>query len=302
MEIYDSDLPSNWSSQEEAKRSVVEQTLLQTFNPYAALQDTKPQNAVQNTVITYMVQPGDTLSEIAYKYGVDLKDLIEENRLNNPNMVGIGIKLNIRRNEIAHTVARDETLDSIARRYQVRKELLIDRNPLLRLMPDNLYVGQTVYVPLPVSRPLLAGNVQLRKQMAQLASRKATRSRTMDWPIDSPTITSGFGSRWGKMHKGLDLWNQAEEQTPIRAAREGTVVQAGANNGGYGFLVVLDHRDGLQTFYAHMRKISVYVGQIVNRGDVLGYMGNTGDSTGYHLHFEVRQDNVPVNPLRYLSR
>jgi Membrane proteins related to metalloendopeptidases len=80
------------------------------------------------------------------------------------------------------------------------------------------------------------------------------------------------------------------------------VVEAGANRSGYGRMVVLDHGDGLQTFYAHMRTILVTSGQSVEAGDVLGYMGQTGDSTGYHLHFEVRQDDVPINPLPYLGR
>jgi murein DD-endopeptidase MepM/ murein hydrolase activator NlpD len=98
------------------------------------------------------------------------------------------------------------------------------------------------------------------------------------------------------------MWNQDEGRTPIHAAKEGVVVEAGSGRSGYGYLVVLDHGEGLQTYYAHMRKILVSPGQYVERGEVLGYMGRTGDSTGYHLHFEVRQDDVPINPLRYLSR
>lgn len=124
----------------------------------------------------------------------------------------------------------------------------------------------------------------------------------MDWPVEGATITSGFGTRWGKVHKGVDLWNEQEAKTPILAAKAGKVVEAGANRSGYGRMVVLDHGDGLQTFYAHMRTILVTSGQSVEAGDVLGYMGQTGDSTGYHLHFEVRQDDVPINPLPYLGR
>lgn len=302
MELNYSDFPPEWGSKEEAKRAVIEQTLFQTFNPYASLQSGKYPKKAGNSVISYSVQQGDTLSEIAYKYGISLRDLIEENKIRNPHMVGIGMKLIIRRNEIPHTVSRGETLDAIASRYNVRKEVLIERNPLLRLLPDNLYVGQVVHVPTPVAEPMLAGNVQVRRQMAQAASRKATRSREMDWPVKGATITSGFGMRWGKMHKGVDLWNEEEAKTPIYAAKEGVVIEAGANRGGYGYIVILDHGDGLQTYYAHMRKISVYVGKEVERNELLGYMGRTGDSTGYHLHFEVRQDDMPVNPLRYLSR
>jgi len=303
MEIHYNALPPNWGdSATEAKRTVVEQTLLQAFNPFSGLRKAQMPKAVKNAVVSYTVQHGDTLSEIAYRYGISLQDLIAENKIHNPHMVGIGMKLVIKRDEITHVVARDETLDQIAQRYNVRKEVIVARNRLLQLMPDQLYVGQRLTIPIPAAQPALAGNVQLRRQMAQAASRKATRARLMDWPVKNATITSGFGTRWGKLHKGLDLWHQGEAKTPILAAQEGIVVEAGANRGGYGYIVILDHGDGLQTYYAHLRKILVNVGQVVGRGEVLGYMGRTGDSTGYHLHFEVRQDNVPMNPLRYLRR
>ncbi|NGQ95535.1 M23 family metallopeptidase [Brevibacillus sp. SYP-B805] len=295
-------VPPNWSSREEAKRAVVEETLLKAFNPFSSLGREKMPKAARGSVVTYTVQKGDTLSEIAYKYGISLQDLIDENKIHTPDLVGIGMKLQIKRDEITHVVERGETLDQIAKRYDVRKEVLIGRNPLLAYLPDNLYVGQILYVPVPPSKQALAGDTGLRRQLAQAASRKATRSRLMDWPVKGATITSGFGVRWGQMHKGVDLWNKDEGKTPIYAAKEGTVVEAGANHGGYGYIVILDHGNGLQTYYAHLRKIIVNVGQIVNQGEILGYMGKTGDSTGYHLHFEVRQDNIPINPLRYLGR
>ncbi len=299
--IQDAGAPPVWDSQNEAKQSVVEQALLQAFNPYSGLEESD-HSLPQPRVISYTVQQGDTLSEIAYRYGITLKQLVDENKIANPHLVGIGMKLVIRRNELPHTVLRGETLESIASRYRVNKQAIIERNPLLRVLPDNLYVGQVLYIPMPTSQPALAGGLSVRRQMAQAASRTATRSRLMDWPVADATVTSGFGVRWGKMHKGIDLWNQSESKAPILAAREGVVVEAGANHEGYGYMVVLDHGDGLRTYYAHMRRILVYVGQKVRRGDVLGYMGNTGDSTGYHLHFEVRQDGVPVNPLRYLRQ
>jgi murein DD-endopeptidase MepM/ murein hydrolase activator NlpD len=293
-------MPANWGSREEAKRAVVEETLFQAFNPFGSLSEAS--KAKRNSVMIYTVREGDTLSEIAYRYGLSLRELVETNKITNPHMVGIGMKLIIRSSDVAHTVKRGETLEQIAQRYAVKKELLIDRNPLLKLLPDNLYVGQVVYVPVPTPSPMLAGNIQVRRQMAEAASRKAVRTRMMDWPVKGATITSGFGMRWGRMHKGLDLWNEEEGRTPIHSAKEGVVIEAGANQGGYGYIVILDHGDGLQTYYAHLRKILVTPGQQVSRGEVLGYMGRTGDSTGYHLHFEVRQDDVPMNPLRFLNR
>ncbi len=116
------------------------------------------------------------------------------------------------------------------------------------------------------------------------------------WPVSGP-ITSGFGPRWGRMHEGLDI--AGSSGTPIGAAATGTVISAGWS-GGYGQLVVLDHGNGLSTAYAHLSSISVAPGQTVPQGSAVGGMGTTGNSTGVHLHFEVRVNGAATNPLGYL--
>lgn len=295
-------LINEWKSSEEAKQAVVEQTLFEVFNPFSSI-ETNDKLAKRNRVITsYTVQKGDTLSRISEQYGITLQELIQDNKLRNPNMVGIGMKLVISKNEMTHTVKTGETLDSIANRYQVTQDEIIKRNPLLKVIPDCLYHGQLLAIPVMAGESPLAGTFDMRRQLAQVASRSVSLNRVMEWPIPAPTVTSDFGSRWGKMHKGVDMWNERRGNTPIMAAKEGFVAEAGANRSGYGRMVVLDHGNGLQTFYAHMRKINVVAGQYVHQGDVLGFMGKTGDSTDYHLHFEVRQDDVPLNPLSYLRK
>lgn len=124
----------------------------------------------------------------------------------------------------------------------------------------------------------------------------ASSSAGFAWPVSGP-ITSGFGPRWGRMHEGLDI--AGSSGTPIAAARGGTVILAGWS-GGYGNLVVVDHGGGLSTAYAHMSSIAVSSGQSVGQGTVLGGMGTTGNSTGVHLHFEVRVNGGAVDPLGYL--
>jgi murein DD-endopeptidase MepM/ murein hydrolase activator NlpD len=116
------------------------------------------------------------------------------------------------------------------------------------------------------------------------------------WPVHG-TLTSGFGPRWGRMHEGIDI--AGGSGTPIAAAATGTVISAGWS-GGYGQLVVLDHGNGLSTAYAHLSSIAVRAGQTVPQGSVVGGMGTTGNSTGVHLHFEVRVNGSAVNPLGYL--
>jgi murein DD-endopeptidase MepM/ murein hydrolase activator NlpD len=116
------------------------------------------------------------------------------------------------------------------------------------------------------------------------------------WPVNGP-ITSPFGMRWGSLHPGIDIG--AGFGTPIHAAASGTVLVAGYN-GGYGNLVVLDNGNSISTAYAHQQSIAVTVGQAVTQGQVIGYVGSTGFSTGPHLHFEVRINGSPVDPLGYL--
>jgi peptidoglycan DL-endopeptidase CwlO len=119
------------------------------------------------------------------------------------------------------------------------------------------------------------------------------------WPVDGPVV-SGFGMRWGRMHEGIDIAVPAG--TPIRAAASGSVVllQSEAESGGYGNFTCLDHGGGLQTCYAHQSSFAVTAGQSVSQGDVIGYVGCTGHCFGDHLHFEVRVNGAPTDPLGYL--
>ncbi len=110
--------------------------------------------------------------------------------------------------------------------------------------------------------------------------------------------TSGFGPRWGRMHEGTDM--AGSTGTPIHATADGVVVQAGRMSG-YGNLVEIKHDFGIETRYAHMSRVRVAVGQRVSRGDRIGDMGNTGRSTGTHLHYEVRVGGAPVNPMTYIK-
>jgi murein DD-endopeptidase MepM/ murein hydrolase activator NlpD len=116
------------------------------------------------------------------------------------------------------------------------------------------------------------------------------------WPVNGP-VTSGFGMRWGRMHEGIDI--AAGSGTPIRAAAAGRVVYAGWMSG-YGNLVAIDHGGGVSTAYGHQSSIAVGNGQVVSQGQTIGYVGCTGHCFGPHLHFEVRINGSPVDPLGYL--
>lgn len=124
------------------------------------------------------------------------------------------------------------------------------------------------------------------------------------WPVEG-RLMSSFGQRndpfsgEGTYHSGVDI--SAPSGTPVEAAADGIVIQLGGING-YGRLVVVDHGNGYETFYAHLSRIDVIEGQDVRRGQIIGAVGSSGRATGPHLHYEVRVHRVPVNPYRFLAK
>ena len=120
------------------------------------------------------------------------------------------------------------------------------------------------------------------------------------WPVPGK-ISSPFGMRWGRPHEGIDI--PAPRGTPIRAAANGLII-ASSNNlrgySGYGRIIIIDHGKGIQTLYAHNNQNRVKSGSCIRSGEIIGEVGATGNATGNHLHFEVRKNGRPVNPLNYL--
>ena len=141
----------------------------------------------------------------------------------------------------------------------------------------------------PVKKVIAKGT----KTLASMASRGGG---ALLWPARG-SLSSGFGRRWGRMHEGIDIANSVG--TPIYAADPGKVIFTGRSSG-YGNLIRINHGGGLVTCYGHLKSFAVSSGQYVDRGQLIGYMGNTGNSTGPHLHFEVRVNNSPQNPIKYL--
>lgn len=116
------------------------------------------------------------------------------------------------------------------------------------------------------------------------------------WPVRG-RLTSGYGRRWGRLHAGIDI--AAPKGTPIKAAKAGTVVFAGRMSG-YGNVVIIDHGGGFSTLYGHQSRLGTRRGARVSQGQVIGYVGSTGHSTGNHLHLETRVNGVARNPRNYL--
>lgn len=117
-------------------------------------------------------------------------------------------------------------------------------------------------------------------------------------PVYDYTYSSAFGYRWGSIHRGIDL--AVPTGAPVNSVHAGTVIHSGWN-GGYGYLVVVEHADGVQSWYGHNSQLYVSVGQQVAAGEVLAAAGNTGNSFGSHVHFEVHVDGVAVEPVGWLA-
>ncbi|WP_374033098.1 M23 family metallopeptidase [Bdellovibrio bacteriovorus] len=151
----------------------------------------------------------------------------------------------------------------------------------------------------PLSREYLAPNGGNNARVAASDhSPRIEQSLTFDWPVDRARMTRGFLPNKRRPHLGIDL--AAPKGTPILASQAGTVIYAGREFRGYGKMVLIESGNGWATLYAHFDKILVAEGQKVRQGEVVGAMGRTGRATGVHLHFEVRKDRGPIDPLPLL--
>ena len=182
---------------------------------------------------------------------------------------------------IYHSLERGQTLSSLSRAYGVRVTTLIDVNHITD--PASIPAGTRIFIP---------GADRLRTVSLPTPS-------TLGWPL-AGKITSGFGPRGRRSrHTGIDIDGTMGQR--IRAAAGGTVIRVGPATG-YGLRVVLDHGSGLTTLYAHASKLLVFQGEKVERGRTIARVGKSGNAKGTHLHFEVRRNDRPVNPLPYLGR
>jgi murein DD-endopeptidase MepM/ murein hydrolase activator NlpD len=256
------------------------------FSVIGEIAGVDPTRFARLEVSSYTVQPGDTLGEIAAAYDLDMDTLISFNRIEDVRRLQVGEVFQIpNRDGLLYTVRRGDSLSSIAQGQGTTVNEILDANDL---RSQTITEGQVLFVP----------GARLNE-----TERRIILGELLAWPTQG-TFTSGFGMRADpftglpRFHNGIDLANRIG--TPIRAAASGRVVHIESQIGNYGRFVIVRHPDGFQTLYAHLQDFSVRTGQYVDRGQALGSMGNTGRSTGPHLHFSVIHNGTFVNPLRYL--
>jgi murein DD-endopeptidase MepM/ murein hydrolase activator NlpD len=239
-------------------------------------------------IISYKIKKGDTLWDISKKNNVDLKTIMVINSLNENSILNVGQTLEIPYSRSRmHIVRKGETMWSIALRYNTSVQNIRKSNP--NKIPANLSIGDKLIIP--DSTYTAAVFTEESSRGGMLLS-----SMIFSWPIIG-MITSHYGWRKTGFHHGLDIAAGIGES--IKAAASGYVSFAGYKPV-YGNTVIINHPGGKQTVYAHAQKIYVKKNQYVTKGEILATVGVTGNTTGPHLHFEIREGKQTYDPLKYL--
>ena len=229
----------------------------------------------------HKVKSGETLWDIAHRHNLNIDSLIGANNISNMNSIKPGQEFKILPVKgILYRVSPGESVGSIARKFDLEIETIMKDNNIKDA--SNLKIDQKLI---------------LRGAKPEFSYQDRLDQKFM-YPINT-RITSYYGPRWGRMHEGLDF--AAPMGSPIRAVSSGRVVYSGWATG-YGYVVIVQHQRGLRTLYAHNSKLLVREGESVGKGEVVARSGNTGNSTGPHLHFEVQVNGRPENPLDYIHR
>lgn len=278
--------------------------LVATASPETA----EASQARRSDVVAYTVREDDTPSSIGAKFGISTNTILWANGIRDGDIIRPGdILVILPVSGVLHTVASGDDVTSIAQRYDADVGAIIARNGLAE--DGAIRIGQKLIVPdgeLRVAPRRLAQqreepSAEEEGEQAGEAGTAASRSAPPSvraagsgflWPTVSRHVSQYFGWR----HTGVDIPNRGRPS--VVAARSGKVSFSGWL-GGYGRLVILDHGDGLRTYYAHLGEAHAKTGETVSRGESIGRMGCTGRCTGPHVHFEVRSGGRPVNPLRY---
>ncbi len=258
----------------------------------------------------YTVQKGDVLGTIASKHGMTVQQLLAVNPgLKEDSVLQIGQKVNVTAYApLVEVITEKEVFkkETIPYKTQVKNDSSVFKGTTKVQRNGQEGLKEVTY------KISLANGTQIKKEALEekiikepvdkivIKGTKVIPSRgtgSFIWPTYGGYISSYQGMRWGQFHKGIDIARPYNRT--IKAADNGVVVFAGWD-GGYGKKIIIDHRNGFRTVYAHLATISVRVGQTVQKGQKIGVMGSTGNSTGVHLHFEIYKNGVLQNPMKYL--
>lgn len=253
-------------------------------------------SSISEQISVYTVEKGDTISEIAEKFEVSVNTIRWENNISGQT-ISEGQKLNILPvTGVKHIVKSGDTLGKIADKYDSELEDVEIFNGILKA--DALKQGDIIFVPNGIIKPavVISTKTPVSGKTSTVASNTKPQSGYYLRPVPGAT-SSPFGSRRGGFHYGLDF--RANRGTPVVAAANGVVISVVRGcvegkkscGGRYGNFIKILHPNGTKTMYAHLTKVDVNIGETVNQGERIGTTGNTGGSSGPHLHFEIENIN-----------
>ncbi len=281
------------------------------------------------TATEYIVVDGDTVIGIAENFGVSPEELLAFNKLEK-DAIAIGDKLIIKTVEKSvHPIAFKTVTEEREIPYSTEKSRDSSQDVSYKNVTQEGKNGKEIFTykiafengeeigreelehkitEEPTTKKVIVGvkNKPSKKSLNKSSNENKpsdtkSKSGELNWPLPfTKKITSSYGKRGRAFHKGIDIAGPGVGGKKIIASQSGTVAVAGNSRDGYGNHVVINHGNGLQTVYAHCQKVSVYVGQKVSAGEEIASVGSTGDSTGNHLHFEVRKNGSAQNPLKYV--
>ena len=262
----------------------------QTENPQTA---TAISDKLRDKIIEYKVVEGDTVSTVAEKFGISSQTIRWQNDLKGDRLTAGKTLQILPVTGIAHAVKPGDNIYSIGRRYLAEPQAIVDFpfNTFTNDETFELAVGQLLVVP---------DGVPPKEAPAAIARRRTpdvgtvVASGVFVWPASGE-----LSQRFAWYHRGIDIANKSGPDTV--AADSGIIEFADCTPGGYGCHIVIDHGNGYKTLYGHFSRLYVSAGQRVARGNSIGKMGSTGRSTGMHLHFEIIQGGVNLNPLDILK-
>ncbi len=261
-------------------------------------------------IALYQANEGEALSDIAAGYGITVDDILQNNYIGDVTNISAGVlKIPTGTPLLAVKTVEHKTIEEAVPYNTVETEnnsLYRGRTVVKQEGADGVRVIEaniTSINGVETEREILSENLIssavdriIQKGTKEPPSPIGTGSLSVP---TSGSLSSRFGSRWGRNHNGIDF--AASTGTNIYAADNGTVTYSAYNNGGYGYMIQIDHGNGIETYYAHCSELLVPEGAVVAKGDLIAKVGNTGRSTGAHLHFEVRKNGTPMNPSSYLN-
>jgi murein DD-endopeptidase MepM/ murein hydrolase activator NlpD len=257
----------------------------------------------------YTVQEGDTVGGVASRFGIASTSILWNNLdLENADELSVGQQIRVPNSDgIVYEVRLGDTLTDLAGYFDVDVQQILDfpANNLSNV--DDIVENQTIFIPngtlpAPAAPDPEVTDIEpdapyVEPAVPPPATGRPSSASGLIWPV-----TGRISSYFGPSHPlGIDIDQFNSPGAPVYASASGTVTFAGgASCCSYGLYIVIDHGNGLETLYAHLGSFTVSQGEYVEQGQVIGYVGLTGYTTGYHLHFEVHLNGQVVNPLNYL--